>query len=248
MKLTTDGLIISEMNIGEQDRLVTVLTRSHGIIRAFVKGAKNIKSSKNAATGLLCYSRLDIFSGRDKYIIDDAVTQEMFFKLREDIEKLSLAQYFCELMGYLAPENENAEPYLRLILNTLYFLTNGKRANDILKAIFELRILSISGYMPDLICCTECGCYEAEKMYFQPVSGTIICGDCLRKSGETAIETGMGVTTAMRHIIYSPFEKIYSFTLDNEGERLLERVSEIYMLTRIDKSFTALKFYKTMKS
>lgn len=249
MKFTTDGLIISEMNIGEQDRLVTVLTRNRGIIRAFVKGAKNIRSPKNASTRLLCYSRLDIFVGRDKYIIDDAVSQEMFINLRSDIEKLSLAQYFCELVGYVCPEGEPAEDYLRLTLNSLYFLSNGKRSNDVLKAIYELRILSVSGYMPDLVGCCKCRCYEAEKMYFQPFSGTLICGDCIDESGfESAINIGMGVTSAMRHIIYSQFEKLFSFTLSRDGERLLEHVSEMYLFTRIEKDFTALKFYKTIKN
>ena len=47
MRFTTDALIISEMNVGESDRLVTLLTREYGVIKAFAAGAKNIKSKKN---------------------------------------------------------------------------------------------------------------------------------------------------------------------------------------------------------
>ena len=57
MKVTTQGLIIREQVVGESDRLVTVLTRDEGVVRAFARRAKNLKDSKNAATGLLCYSR-----------------------------------------------------------------------------------------------------------------------------------------------------------------------------------------------
>ena len=46
MKFRTDGLIIKEQNIGENDRLVFAPTKSNGVIRAFVKGAKNIKNQK----------------------------------------------------------------------------------------------------------------------------------------------------------------------------------------------------------
>lgn len=46
MKFRTEGLIIKEQNIGEQDKLVFALTKSNGVIRAFVKGAKNIKNGK----------------------------------------------------------------------------------------------------------------------------------------------------------------------------------------------------------
>ena len=94
MQVKTQGLIIREQTVGESDRLVTVLTRDAGVVRAFARRAKNLKDSKSAATQLLCYSRLSIFKGREKYMIDDAEPIEVFFGLRRDIAALSLAQYF----------------------------------------------------------------------------------------------------------------------------------------------------------
>ena len=61
MQVKTQGLIIREQTVGESDRLVTVLTRDAGVVRAFARRAKNLKDSKSAATQLLCYSRLSIF-------------------------------------------------------------------------------------------------------------------------------------------------------------------------------------------
>ena len=66
MQINTDGLIIREQSIGESDRLVTVLTREQGILRAFVRGAKAMKSRSASSTQLLCYSRLSIYEGREK--------------------------------------------------------------------------------------------------------------------------------------------------------------------------------------
>ena len=65
MQVKTQGLIIREQTVGESDRLVTVLTRDAGVVRAFARRAKNLKDSKSAATQLLCYSRLSIFKGRE---------------------------------------------------------------------------------------------------------------------------------------------------------------------------------------
>ena len=104
MQINTDGLVIMERTVGESDRLVTLLTREEGIIRAFSPLAKTLKSKQGSATQLLCYSRFSIYRGRDKYIINDAQPLEVFFDLRSDIETLSLAQYFCELVSVLAPE------------------------------------------------------------------------------------------------------------------------------------------------
>lgn len=127
MRISTDGLILREQNIGEQNRLVTVLTRSHGVVRAFVRNCRSLKSPKGAATRLLCYSRLVIFAGRDTYTIDEAQSEEMFIPLRNDVVNMSLAQYFCELALHFVPENLPAGDYLRLLLNALYLLSRGKR-------------------------------------------------------------------------------------------------------------------------
>lgn len=90
----------------------------------------------------------------------------MFYELRLDIEKLALAQYFCELMINIVPEGAETVPYLRLILNSLYFVANGKRPMPLIKAVFELRLLSLAGFMPNLVCCDKCKIYESKIMYF----------------------------------------------------------------------------------
>ena len=70
MTFKTKGLILKEQNIGEKDKLVTVLTRQNGIVRAFVRGAKSLNNRKNSATGMFCYSKLSLYKTKDSYIID----------------------------------------------------------------------------------------------------------------------------------------------------------------------------------
>lgn len=248
MKINTDGLVIREQSIKEQDKLITVLTRSNGIIKAFVHGAKSIKSPKSTATGLLTYSRFVIYKSRESYIIDECSAQEVFMPLRKDVEKLALAQYFCELLSELAPEDDNAEEYLRLVLNSLYLLCKGGRTNSLIKSAFELRLLSISGYMPDLVCCNGCACYEDENMFFLPKSGMLVCGDCIGSFKERSIHTGLGVTAAMRHCIYAEFNKLFAFTLSKEGQPTLELAIEEYMSNQLMRQFRTLDFYKQMRN
>lgn len=247
MKILTDGLIIGEQSVGEKDRLVTVLTRKSGVIRAFVKNCKSLKSAKGAATRLLCYSRLSIYFGRDTYIIDDAVCEEMFINLRNNIEDMSLSQYFCELSEHFAPKETDAEDFLRLILNALYFLNKKKRPAQLIKSVVELRMMCISGYMPDLICCTFCKCYETEKMYFLPYSGKLVCSDCISKSDVHSIEIPRSVVTAMRRCVYSEFNRLFNFKLSSDGMELLERCSEEYLLCISEHNFRTLAFYKNIK-
>ncbi|MGN0456637.1 MAG: DNA repair protein RecO [Acutalibacteraceae bacterium] len=247
MNLSTDGLIIREQNIGENSRLVTVLTRCSGVIRAFVKNAGSIKSGKGAATRLLCYSRLNIFKGRESYIIDDAQSLEMFAPLRLDVVKMALAEYFCELSMHFFPEDMPCEEGLRLILNTLYVLSRSARPTPLVKASAELRLASICGYMPDLVCCSECKKYEDENMHFFPRSGILLCGGCLDTKKEYSLRTGLGVTAAMRHSIYAPLEKLFSFSLSEDGLGLFERAAEEYLLSLTERNFKTLDFYKVIK-
>lgn len=247
MKFKTTGLIIKEQNIGEQDKLVTVLTSSNGIIRAFVKGAKNIKNQKCAATQLLCYSKITLNKMRNSYIISDAKSQEMFINLRNDIENMCLAQYFCELANNFCPREAKAEEYLSLILNSLYLLSNKKREPLLIKACFEMRLMSLSGYMPDLTMCKECGKYENDIMYFLPKSGTFICNDCESKiNEEMKIPLNKGTATALRHTIYSENNKLFSFILPLDDLKQLNNASELYIKYILEKDLQTLQFYKNI--
>ena len=246
MQIKTQGLVIREQTVGESDRLVTILTRDEGVIRAFARRAKNLKDSKNSATGLLCFSRLNLYKGRDKYIINDAFPEETFFGLRQDLVRLSLAQYFCELAVETVPEGVESQEYLRLILNALHFLSTGTRDPELLKPIVELRILSLAGYMPDLICCSQCGAYEAPTMYFQISRGTLYCSDCFVNTGEPVVELSKGALAAMRHIIYSRFEKIFSFQLTGPSRQELEEAAERYTIHVLQKRLKTLDFYNSL--
>ena len=247
MKFHTDGLIIKEQNIGESDRLVYALTKSNGVIKAFVKGAKNIKNQKCASTSLLAYSRLTIYKSRDTYIIGEARTLRIFSKLRYDVQKMCLAQYFCELAITICPREQKAEKYLSLLLNSLYLLSEDKRSADLIKPCFEMRLASMAGYMPDLRMCRSCGEYSADTMYFLPRSGMLECLSCREKISERAVALNPSTLTALRHTVYADDDKLFSFALSQEGLDVLNEASERYLKYRFEKDFKTLTFYKTIR-
>ena len=247
MRLTTDALSIRENNnIGESDRFVTALTRDLGVIRASARGARQLKNRSGAATKLLTYSRLTLFRGRDKYIIDEAEPLQLFFELHSDIERLALAQYFCELAGVLAPREEAAEPCLRLLLNALHYLCTGGRDSRLIKAVVELKLLAFAGYMPNLTACASCGAADAAGFWLLPRDGILQCTACRRNAFDGALPVSVTVLAAMRHILYGPFEKCYSFTLPEDGLTGLAQVSEAFLLAQLGRGFNSLDFYHTL--
>ena len=244
MRFKTRGLILRQQNIGERDKLVWALTESHGILRAFARGAKSIKSSKAAATSLFTYSSLSVFEGRDSYSIDEAEALEQFIGLRSDVENMSLAQYFAELCLNLCPTGQEAGGYLRLMLNSLYMLSNRLRDPIQVKVCFEMRLVAMTGYMPDLVMCAECGEYESDEMVFVPQTGRLYCSDCADKGGVQGVRLPRAAVTALRHTVYADFEKLFSFTLKSELLAPLSFASEQYIAYMTQKDYPTLQFYK----
>lgn len=240
MALKTKGLIIREQTIRESDRLVTLLSADCGLIRAFVHGAKKL-NSKLAATSLFCYCDFDIYQGKDAYIINEAQPIEVFFPLREEIVRLALAQYFAQLTLEFAEEQQESGEFLRLVLNALHLLCKGDKPYEQIKAVVELRMLSLGGYMPNLLGCEHCGKYESDPMFFQIQTGVFYCADCHKNGG---IPLNPSVFTAVRFICLSEPHRIFSFHLPTKEREALAQVAEQYLLFRTSRRFQTLEFYK----
>lgn len=243
MQTTTKGLIIREQTIGESDRLVTLLTAEYGIIKAFVRRAKTIKSKNLSSTSLFVYGEFSIYRGKDAYVIDNATPIEVFFELRSDIERLSLAQYFAQLSYFLGAEEQPSEDMLRLMLNALHLLCKGSKDTGLIKATVEMRMMALGGYMPNILACYRCGEYETDIMSFDIEEGCIYCKDCYRNN---AIVAPLSVITAIRYICLSDISKVYSFSLSEENLLILQTICEQYLLSRIDGKLTTLEFYKAI--
>ena len=243
--LMTDGLILREYDtLSEADRFVAILTRDRGIVRASAKGAKRTKSRFGASTQQLCYARLSLIPGRDKYIIEDAQPQEVFFPLRQDVERLALAQYFCELALHLCPTDMAAPQHLRLLLNGLHYLATGEKDPLQIKAVVEGRLLALEGYAPDLTGCTICGTSDG-PLWFSPTAGTLTCA--AHSGAADALEVSSVVLAALRYIFYGDFERCFAFALSSADSAALATLMERFLLVQQQRRYTTLEFYHTLR-
>lgn len=243
-KISASGLVIREQSVGEYDRLITVLTAQYGLVKAFSRGAKKAKSKKLSATALLTYSEFTFTKTKDAYAVDEAEVQEVFFELRQDVTKMALAQYLCELAYEFCEEDYESEEILRLFLNALYLLKTEKKSPAFIKAVTEFRLMTLAGYMPNLVACDNCGEYETSVMGFDKESGKIYCESC---SPAYAFKLPSSVIKAMRHVALSDFNKIFSFSLADENLKIFEYLTEDYLLNKTERKFKTLDFYNSIK-
>ena len=191
----------------------------------------------------LCYSDFVVAPAKDIYFMRQCNQIESFYKISEDVERLALATYFGQVASELLPEGSVNSGALRLLLNTYYVLSRMPEKNlRLIKAVFELRLLSEQGYMLDLNGCSECS-ETVYPMRFYPEQGEIFCNTC-KKGG---IEINESVYNTMVYILYTDHKKLYSFTASDEVISVLARAAEQYMISCLGKTPKSLEYLKIFK-
>lgn len=246
MNTTTTGIVIREKSYHESDRLIKILT-SNGLVTAYAKAANNIKSKKFSATAQFCYSDFLLFNGSDMYIVKEAAEKEVFFALRQDVEKLSLALYFSEVIESVTPEITDTADILRLLLNSLHCLCKTDKKIELVKLVFELRLMCLLGFMPDVSCCCECGKFPNNVAVFDIDKAKIYCSNCSHTHNGLSVIIGEGELSVMRYIIESDFSKIFSFTASDTALANVSAITEKYVERRTERHFKTLDYYKSVR-
>ncbi|MEG0229376.1 MAG: DNA repair protein RecO, partial [Oscillospiraceae bacterium] len=211
------------------------------------KNAQKIKSKVSAYAEMFNYGKFNLYKNQSGYYLDSVEIENSFQNLGENIENLSLATYFAQLIYLCYKTNENSIDILRLLLNCIYFIKENKKQREEIKAIFELKFVTLIGYGPLLNGCCSCGNIQANDIYFSIKNCTIKCKSCLKSDDKFSFERiPDGVFAALNHICYSPFEKLFAFSLKKEQILILEKISENYLLQRIEINVPTLEFYKSL--
>ena len=200
------------------------------------------KASEKDYTPIISFSTSE---GKKSSNLDEAVSKVFFYNIMFDIEKLALAQYLAELAIQVIPEGAGDPEYLSLMLNSLHLLHNSKKHELIIKAVFELRLMSLSGFMPDIVGCRGCGLYEDDVVYFDTENSCIWCKSCV--GNNSVLEVNKNVLNAVRTALLADPKKIFSFSLGQQDTYLLADLAEIYTLKITDRCFKTLDYYKKIK-
>lgn len=244
---TLKGIVISRRDVGESSCFVDVLTEELGVIELSARGAKKLCAKNLCSTALFSYASFCFSEKGMNYYLNSTEPIYLYQGLSADIEKLSLASYFGELVKYCTASEENQGEILRLFLITLYQIEKGEIPLEQIKAVFELRLVSAIGFMPELGGCVGCGSAENEGACFAPLLGGVLCRKCEKSNTAVdAINITPAVLKSMRFVAYSPLQKIYSFKLGGESLSLLAKITEMFLLTQVGRSFRTLDYYKNI--
>ena len=233
--------------MGEQDKFIDILTKDRGVLELSVKGAKKINGRSGSSAQLFAYSRFCTEIRRNMPCLNSAEPIHIFYGLRDSLKKISLASYFADVLRFcVIPEKQNND-VLRLMLNCLHFLEKGERSEAMLKAVFELRLMSEIGFMPDVVACRGCGLFEPEELFFSIIDGDFFCADCFEGSADdNFIRVRLPVLSAVRHIVLTDFDRLFNFRVSDATMACFSQFSEVYLTAHLERSFKTLDFYKAI--
>jgi DNA repair protein RecO (recombination protein O) len=168
-----EGIILRTHKLGEADRIVSVLTRGHGKVRAVAKGVRKTKSRFGARLEPPTHLQLQLYEGRGElHIVDQAETIDHFGAIRSDLDRLTRAASMLEAADQLGLEGEPNPALYQMLVGALRALA-GHSGPLVLPAFF-LKVLALEGFRPIVTSCVECGA-EEDLVAFDLESGGMRC-------------------------------------------------------------------------
>lgn len=247
MHLTTRALVLRETNYKESDKILTLLTEREGKLSVSARGCRKKGSPIAAACQLLVWAEFTLYEYDGRWAVKETASERLFDGVRADIEKLSLASFLAEVTEVLAGEGQPDPALLSVALNCLHALDKLSVPLAQVKTAFEWRTMALAGYEPQIEQCGVCFREQPNEPQFHLGAGTVHCAACRDRLEEgISLPLTPSALAALRHIIWGPRKRLLSFRLDEEGMKRLSEASEAYLLTRLERGFRTLDFYKSI--
>jgi DNA repair protein RecO (recombination protein O) len=243
----TQGIVLKYTNLGEADKILTILTRNKGKIKAVAKGCRKPKSSLLASSEVFAFSEFVLYKGSSLYHITQAETRETFYNLRNDLLKLSYAVFFVEMADAVSEEELSSERLFLLLAKALYYLAEGEIPIGIIDLAYQLKLMDISGYRPSLQKCVHCGKSDLLVYKFDIEQGGVICDEC-KKFGKNVIRINPGTLETIRILLNTEISRLNTIKIDNTIFNEIDKLVKRFVETHLDKHFKSLDFLNEIKN
>ena len=262
MLIGIKGLVLKTIQRTDSDRLIVLFTVERGKITVCAKGSRSAKSKILPCIEPFSYSEFVLYEKDGFFWIKEGLLIENFYAIREDVKKLALASYICEVLDLAVYENMEEPELLRLGLNSLHAIATDLRSLQVVKAVFEMRASMLLGFAPNVERCAKCGGRSAPQFYFSLPDGEVVCSHCRERALREVLDmrgsvneeeerrfasqiyiVSEDVRLATSYLIGCPSDKIYAFTMSDDELQKLSVLAEDHLTYRLEKKPKSLDFY-----
>jgi DNA repair protein RecO (recombination protein O) len=243
----TEAVVLRRQELGEADRLMTILTPGHGKLRVVAKGVRRLRSRKAGHLELFTRADLLLARGRELDIITQAEAADPFPGLRNDLVRLAHAAYAVELLDCLAVAEEENRPLYRLLVDTLERLSQGYEPGLVVR-FFEVQLLELTGFQPQLFRCQGCGAEtRPEEQYFSVEQGGVLCPRC-GPTQRGARTISLGALKVLRHFQRNTFTAVEAMELSGRVQAELESLMEAYLTHVVERRLNTPGFIRRVRA
>lgn len=242
----TEAIVLKRSDFFEADRLLTIYTPTLGKIRVLAKGVRKPTSRKSGHVELFTHSRFLIAKGRNLDIVTQAETINPFLPLREDLLRLSYAYYAAELVDRFTEEGVENRPLFDFLLDTLSRIGEASDLS-ITTRFFELHLLDLLGYRPQLFRCLRCQAeIKPEINFFSNEEGGVLCPNCGR--GEPRAKAiSVGALKVLRFLQKGDYAHCRRLKVSQESGQEMEMVMHRYITHLLERDLKSIQFLDTLR-
>jgi DNA repair protein RecO (recombination protein O) len=173
-----EAIVLARMDFGEADRILTLYSRQHGKLRVIAKGARRPLSRLGPHLEYFSRSRLMLAKGRDLDVVTGAETDDAHLAIRDDLDAFGHASHMVEMLARLTEDRQENEAVFELLASSLRLLAEGVDAFHVTRH-YELALLTLLGYRPELYGCVECRTALGQAPHpFAVGMGGFLCEGC----------------------------------------------------------------------
>jgi DNA repair protein RecO (recombination protein O) len=237
----TEAVVLRSRKYAEADCLLTLFTQQKGKVKAIAKGVRKTNSKLRGGVLLFTHNEMLLYEGRNLDIVTQSQCLEAFTTVQEDMEAMTAAAYWCELLDAFLPERQKDRRLFSLVLAGFHVLA--LEHHELVVRALEIKLLSYLGYMPYLDCCVSCGqsLQSAQKIAFSARQGGLLCSAC---QGEDTLFFTQETLKAWQKLQQMEFSKLNRLKVSNNGLRILDDVLEKYLLVQLDYPLKARPILK----
>lgn len=245
---TTTGIVLYRTDTGEYDRILTVYTLDSGKISCIARGARKASSKFSGLTEPFTLATMHLATGRSFFIVTQAEIKNAYTALRNDIQRLARAVYFCDLLDHTTAyhDNSNSTALLALITHALQLLAQPNPYLDGVVHAFEIHLLAAQGYAPALDNCVVCGTSESRNFGFSPNLGGLVCS-ADRFRTEDALPLSSDALDTLRILEAGDTKSILSLQPDLKLRSDVAKVMRWFLRAKIESNLKSADFLDNLR-